>query len=217
MSSSSSSSSYQLPSDKVCVTGASGYVATELVKQLLEDGYNVNGTVRSIVDEKVIGHLKKFGKAFPGSTLTLLEADLYDVSSFTKALKGCKVLFHTAAPFHFDAIDAKQEIMKPTVDSIFELFEQAAKAGIHRVVLTSSVAGITSFLPDDKPKKILTEDDWNENIEEQNWIDNPVQTYMASKSLQERAAIEAADKFNLKLSVINPGLVTGPVYSNRVS
>lgn len=209
-------SSYHRPVDTVCVTGASGYVATELVKELLEDGYSVHGTVRDLTKTDVIGHLTKFQESMPGSSLKLFELDLTNLPTDTcEAMKGCKTLFHTAAPFTFGAKDMKEEIMKPTVDSIHKLFEAASKAGIERVVLTSSVAAVTSFLPEDKPGKILTEEDWNTDTDESIWLENPVQAYMASKSLQEQAAMEASKKFGIKLSCINPSLVCGPVYYGR--
>ena len=62
----------------VVVTGATGFVASELVKQLLEKGYTVRGTVRSLQNESKVQHLKRLGKALPGR-LTLLEADLLQV------------------------------------------------------------------------------------------------------------------------------------------
>ncbi len=60
------------------VTGATGFVASELVKQLLEKGYTVRGTVRSLHNESKVQHLQRLGKALPGK-LTLHEADLLKV------------------------------------------------------------------------------------------------------------------------------------------
>lgn len=60
------------------VTGANGFVATELVKELLARGYNVRGTVRSLSNAKKIEHLISLHRAFPGK-LELAEADLLKV------------------------------------------------------------------------------------------------------------------------------------------
>ena len=60
------------------VTGATGFVASELVKQLLEKGDTVRGTVRSLHNESKVQHLQRLGKALPGQ-LTLHEADLLQV------------------------------------------------------------------------------------------------------------------------------------------
>ena len=62
----------------VVVTGATGFVASELVKQLLAKGYTVRGTVRSLQNKDKVQHLEKLGQAMPGH-LTLHEADLLKV------------------------------------------------------------------------------------------------------------------------------------------
>jgi GDP-D-mannose dehydratase len=62
----------------VVVTGATGFVASELVKQLLEKGYTVRGTIRSLQNESKVQHLRRLDQALPGS-LTLHEADLLEV------------------------------------------------------------------------------------------------------------------------------------------
>ncbi len=61
------------------VTGAGGFVATELIKQLLSKGYNVRGTVRSLSDTGKMQHLTKLGNALPGN-LELQEANLLQVA-----------------------------------------------------------------------------------------------------------------------------------------
>lgn len=74
------------------------YIASELVKQLLEKGYNVKGSVRSLNNKEKIQHLINLGAAFPGK-LTLHEADLLSDGSFDDIVKGTDLVFHTASPF----------------------------------------------------------------------------------------------------------------------
>jgi uncharacterized protein YbjT (DUF2867 family) len=79
-------------------------VATEVVKQLLEKGYNVRGTVRSLSSKEKVEHLQLLGEALPGK-LTLHEADLLKQGSFDEVVKGADFVFHTASPFfRWDAI-----------------------------------------------------------------------------------------------------------------
>jgi uncharacterized protein YbjT (DUF2867 family) len=75
-----------------------GYVATEVIKQLLEKGYNVRGTVRNVAAHDKVAHLHKLGDALPGK-LTLHEADLLREGSFDEVIKGADIVFHTASPF----------------------------------------------------------------------------------------------------------------------
>ena len=66
-----------------------------MVAQLLEKGYTVHGTVRSLKDEARLVHLQRLGAALPG-TLHLHEADLLSPDSFDAALRGCHCVVHTA-------------------------------------------------------------------------------------------------------------------------
>ena len=84
--------------DIVSVTGASGFVASEIVANLLQRGIRVQGTVRSLSDPSRTVHLR----ALPGADklLTLFEADLNGpTSAFAVAFEGAKIVFHTACPF----------------------------------------------------------------------------------------------------------------------
>ena len=95
------------------VTGATGYVATQVVKQLLEKGYTVKGTVRSTTSDKVKG-LKALGEALPGA-LSLHEADLLKPGAFDGIVKGASVVFHLASPFFQGAKDPQTELVDPAV------------------------------------------------------------------------------------------------------
>ena len=79
---------------QVLVTGASGYIASWLVKYLLEDGYTVHGTVKSLDNKKKVEHLNKIAEESVGE-LKLFEADLLKEGSFENAMKGCTIVFHT--------------------------------------------------------------------------------------------------------------------------
>ncbi|KAG5542703.1 hypothetical protein RHGRI_015730 [Rhododendron griersonianum] len=85
----------------VCVTGAGGYVASWLVKQLLSKGYNVHGTVRDPQNDKN-AHLKKLEKA--SENLKLFKVDLLDYNSLSAAITGCDGVFHVACPVPFGSI-----------------------------------------------------------------------------------------------------------------
>lgn len=81
---------------KVCVTGASGFLASWLIKRLLLSGYDVTATVRDVGDNKKLEHLRKLEGA--NERLHLVKADLMVEGSFDNAIKGCSGVFHTASP-----------------------------------------------------------------------------------------------------------------------
>jgi nucleoside-diphosphate-sugar epimerase len=77
--------------DLILVTGATGYIACHIIKQLLDKGYRVRGTVRSIKDEKKISPLRKLSEN-PRHPLDLVEADLDKEDGWANAVKGCSML-----------------------------------------------------------------------------------------------------------------------------
>jgi nucleoside-diphosphate-sugar epimerase len=125
------------------VTGASGYIASDLIRVLLSKGLKVNGTVRS---KTKASHLFNLPGASE-STLTLFEADLMgDASAFTPAITGCRVVFHTACPFVYSgraSTLSEQYFVEPAVKGTESVLSVcAAVGGVERVVMTSSCAAI---------------------------------------------------------------------------
>ena len=100
----------------VLVTGASGYIASHIVEQLLHEGYKVRGTIRSLKDEKKVLPLRSLAKN-PHS-LELVEANLLDENSWYNAVNGCAFVLHTASPFPSTIPDDENEIIKPAVEGL---------------------------------------------------------------------------------------------------
>ncbi|KOM42512.1 hypothetical protein LR48_Vigan05g011600 [Vigna angularis] len=90
----------------VCVTGASGYIASWLVKFLLERGYTVNATVRDPSDPRKVDHLLSLDGA--KERLHLFKANLLEEGSFDSAVQGCHGVFHTASPFFLSSKDPQK-------------------------------------------------------------------------------------------------------------
>ncbi|CAE8626758.1 unnamed protein product, partial [Polarella glacialis] len=120
----------------VLVTGASGFVAMNVVRRLLSQNYKVRGTVRSLADEAKVGPLKQL---FP--KLELFEADLLGGE---EALEGCKYVMHCASPFKLNVgvDDIQKDLIDPAVKGTEAVMKAAAKANVSKVVITSSVAAV---------------------------------------------------------------------------
>ncbi|KAI5419792.1 Tetraketide alpha-pyrone reductase 1 [Lathyrus oleraceus] len=97
----------------VCVTGASGYIASWIVNFLLQRGYTVRATVRDPSDPKKVDHLIKLEGA--KERLQLFKADLLEQGSFDSIVEGCDGVFHTASPVRFVVDDPQAELIDPAV------------------------------------------------------------------------------------------------------
>ena len=196
----------------VLVTGASGFIASRIVEQLLARGYRVRGTVRSLTKGAEIARLKEL----PGANerLQLVPAELLAPGAFDDAARGVEYVMHTASPYVLDVKDPQRDLVDPAVSGTENVLEACAKGGeVKRVVLTSSMAAITDEPDGDVT---LTENDWNTKS---SLTRNP---YYYSKTLAERAgwkfcygtdappAGHPQSKVGFDLVAINPFMVVGP-------
>ncbi|MBO9469067.1 NAD-dependent epimerase/dehydratase family protein [Endozoicomonas sp. G2_2] len=195
-------------SKPVLVTGGNGYVASWLVKYLLEDGVDVHATVRDPANKKKVGHLEAIAADAPG-TLTLHAADLFDENAFDAPMQGCEVVFHTASPFVISGIDDPQaELVDPALKGTENVLNAVNRVeSVKRVVLTSSVVAIYGDAADmaDEGVDAFTEAHWNTTSS----VDH--QPYNYSKVCAERRAWEINEQqARWQLVTINPGFVLGP-------
>ncbi|XP_058091788.1 anthocyanidin reductase ((2S)-flavan-3-ol-forming)-like [Magnolia sinica] len=188
----------------VCVTGAAGYMASLLVKQLLESGYAVHATVRDPANQSKVAHLL----ALQGSgDLKLFRADLTDEGSFDDAVNGCDVVFHVATPVHFESKDPENDMIKPAIQGTLNVLKSCKKAKVRRVVLTSSAAAVS----------INKLTGTGHVVDEESWTDveflanekPPTWGYPMSKALAEKAAWNFAEENNIDLITIVPVLMAG--------
>jgi len=97
-----------IPTDEpVLVTGATGYLAGVLIRDLLHAGVEVHGTVRDIMDQAAYQHLLDLPEA--STKFKVFQANLLKAGSFRAAMEGCSVVFHTATPQPEKVSDAYKE------------------------------------------------------------------------------------------------------------
>ena len=190
--------------DKVLVTGATGYIGLHCIHQLLNQGYAVNGSVRSPErKEEIFEALQK--QNTPTENLNLFTFNLTEDDGWDEGMEGCDYLLHVASPIALENHD-EDFFVKPAVAGVKRAFKFAKKHNVKKVVLTSSVAAIFDTLEE---KTYYDETDWSDP-------DNPsISHYAKSKTLAERAAWDFVKNEDnpFELAVINPALVIGPSLS----
>ncbi len=191
--------------EKVLVTGATGYIGLHCIQQLLDQGYAVNGSLRSLErKDEIIKSLESHNTST--EHLKLFSFNLNEDEGWDDGMEGCDYLIHVASPI---ALEIKSEdfFVKPAVAGVKRALKFAKKHNIKKVILTSSVAAIFHGI---ELKEYYDENDWSDP-------ENPsIDHYSKSKTLAEKAAwdfIEAEGK-PFEFSVINPALVIGPSLSN---
>lgn len=185
---------------RVCVTGASGFIAAHAVEQLLKQGYQVIGTVRG--DDSKYPYLTNLEGA--SERLTLAQADLLTEGAFDELLADCDYVLHTASPYIIDVKDPQRDLVDPAVKGTINVLKACKQSPrIKRVILTSSIAAIT-----DEPDNhhVFTEADWNTKSSLHR---NP---YYYSKTQAEQAAWKFMEdsELHFDMVVINPFIVIGP-------
>ena len=196
--------------ETVLVTGGSGYIGGWCVTGLLKQGYVVRTTVRDLSKEGAV-RAALATQVDPGNRLSFHAANLTEDAGWDAAVDGCDYVLHVASPLGVADPKDPNDLILPAREGARRAVGAAIRAGVKRVVLTSSVAATS---------KGAGGDDWvsDETI----WTDPQaprVSAYAQSKTLAERAAW---DLINLAgatttLATVNPALVLGPVTSNDFS
>ena len=193
--------------EKVLVTGATGYIGLHCINQLLNEGYAVNGSVRSPErKEEVINALHNHNTST--EYLNLYALNLTDDAGWSEAMEDCDYLLHVASPISLERTD-EDYFVQPAIDGVNRALFFAKKHNIKKVVLTSSVAAIFDSL---EKKDIYDESDWSHP-------NNPhISAYSKSKTLAEKAAWEFVEREGrpFELAVINPALVVGASLSGDI-
>ncbi|KAL2649677.1 hypothetical protein R1flu_017805 [Riccia fluitans] len=143
------------PKELVCVTGAGGYVASYIVKRLLEKGFRVWGMVR---DPDMDSVFERIAHAY------LIQTDLY-VQEWTYSSKGALMLplrdvlvFSTPpVPLLFDPY---VEMVEPAIKGTINVLKSCVKAGVKKVVLTASSSAFR-MRPDYSADIPLAETSWS--------------------------------------------------------
>ncbi|CAB4253020.1 similar to Saccharomyces cerevisiae YOL151W GRE2 3-methylbutanal reductase and NADPH-dependent methylglyoxal reductase (D-lactaldehyde dehydrogenase) [Maudiozyma barnettii] len=199
----------------VFVSGATGFIAQHIVDQLLEQDYKVIASART--EAKANELSKNFNN--PNLT-TVVTGDMSKLDAFDPAFKQygsqIKYVIHAASPVTFEVENTERDILIPAVNGtkgILESIKKYAANTVERIVMTSSVAAISTFSESLDPKAFANEDSWNTYTWESAQV-SPIDAYFGSKKFAEEYFWEFLEKnkdtLNIKASTVMPVFVFGP-------
>ena len=171
---------------KVLVTGGTGFIGANLVRELLKDGTSVRVLVRPSSDRG----------ALEGCDVEFVEGDLLDPGSLRRAMVGTRIVYHVAADYRLWARDP-EALYRTNVEGTRQLLAAAAEAGVVRVVYTSTV-GTLGIPTEGRPGNEATPVS----------LADMVGPYKRSKFLAERVAEEWARR-GLPVVIVNPSAPVG--------
>jgi dihydroflavonol-4-reductase len=169
------------------VTGANGFVGSHVARMLVERGERV----------KILVRPQSSLKALEGLPVEKVYGDLRDPKSLERAVQGTGRVFHVAADYRL-GVSNPQEIYDANVAGTRNLLEASSRAGVRRIVVTSSVATIAVNRGDSLP---------NEATEAR--LEEMIGHYKRSKFQAEKEALRAAHE-GMPVVVVNPTTPVGP-------
>ncbi|ADE16044.1 hopanoid-associated sugar epimerase [Nitrosococcus halophilus Nc 4] len=170
------------------VTGATGFVGSAVVKQLLNAGETVRVLARPNSNRRNLEELP----------VEIFEGDLQDQRLLEKALHGCQALFHVAADYRLWA-RRSQDFYDTNVQGSQNILLAGAEAGVKRIVYTSSVATLG-----------LNTDGTPADEETPSSLETMIGHYKRSKFLAEEAVKDLGDRLGLDIVIVNPSTPIGP-------
>jgi len=195
--------------DRVLITGISGFIASHVAQRLLEQGYAVRGTVRTKAKGTAVkAALEKNGVDV--SKLEIVGANLDDDAGWEKAVKDCRYIQHIASPFPLENPSEREALVPEARAGAQRVLEHGLSAGVERIVMTSSMVAMMGR-KGRKGEVKLTEADWSDP----DW--KPLRAYAVSKTRAELSAWAYVKAQNMepRLTTVCPGLVLGPdTYDN---
>lgn len=194
---------------KTLVTGGTGFLGLQIIKQLLERDYDVRTTIRKPAGKERILKVLRENKVHNLNNLSFIEADLSSDNHWVEAMSDRETVFSVAAPVFFEQPKNELDAIRPAIDGTMRILKAAAQTDVKKVVMTSNF-GAVGF---SKKSGLTTEADWTDPNEV------GLSLYEKSKLLAEQAAWKYVKQpeVNLELTTINPAAIYGASLDAHVS
>ena len=171
---------------KAFMTGATGFIGSNVARALVKRGVEIRALVRPNADRSNLA----------GLDVETIEGDLLDVESLKRGMKGCSQVYHVAALYSF-WVRPRRLIYDINVEGTRNVLQAAMTEGVEKVVYTSSVAAL-GLREDGRPADETTPVS----------IEDIIGDYKKSKYLAERVALEFSR--DLPVVIVNPSFPVGP-------
>lgn len=174
---------------KCLVTGATGHLGNNLVRELSRQGHQVRAGVRNLSKSD----------SLKGVDCDIVYCDLLDVTSLQTALEGVDVLYQVAAVFKHWAEDEEKEIVEPNLIGTKNILRAAHEAGVKKVVYVSSIATLEQTARNQQGE--IKVEGYN--------VSDQVNPYCRAKTLAEQEAWKVAQELDLDMVTILPSTILG--------
>lgn len=196
--------------NNVLVTGGTGFLGMHIIFQLLQKGYHVKTTVRSLKSKDNVIKILKNNGITDFTQLSFVELDLSKDAGWKEAMLDCEYVLSVASPVFFGKFENEDELIRPAIDGITRILKAAKAAKVKRVVMTSNFGAI-GFSNSDKTS-ITTEAFWTDEFAK------GLSAYEKSKLIAEKEAWKFMEnETELEFATINPVAIFGPSQSSHVS
>jgi dihydroflavonol-4-reductase len=191
---------------KVLVTGITGFIGSHIAIQLLNEGYQVRGSLRN---SSRIDSIKAVIAQHTANidNLSFVEAELTQAKAWEAATQGMDYVQHVASPLSASLPKDENDMIIPAKEGAENVLRGAIKNGVKRVVMTSSVAAI-GYGNMSSDTQSYTEEHWT-NVQDR----KDTTPYIRSKTIAEKAAWKVMEETEttMELVTIQPVAVLGPV------
>lgn len=174
--------------DTILVTGASGFVGSAVAHALIAAGYRVRALVRPTSSRKNL----------EGFDVEIADGDMRDASAVARAMSGARFLMHVGADYRLWARDP-EEILRTNRDGTRNLMQAALKAGVERIVYTSSVATLAVSANGESVDETMPLS-----------VDAAIGAYKKSKVVAEQIVASMIAEQSLPAVIVHPSTPIGP-------